>query len=259
MSGRLGPRRGVDLLQGLLPAGHERLTVKAADDLALEAALGPRHVGEDPLDLGYPAGQVFPGLSTDLDADLGVVRVGGVVGAAGEGAGVEYRPAAHRMWLRLECPAVVRVHPRDDLGEVHNRVHALIWHASVRGHAVADDVDPAESLVLDHEFGVGLRLQNYAGVNALTVRGQMFRADGAALLVRDARDQQVPAQPDAGLGQCSQGEHRGRDARLVVGRAEAVHDVALDPRYQGLVRPAGEPDGVAVRGQAQGRPAASSA
>src|SRR5260370_513013 len=65
---------------------------------------------------------------------------------------------------------------------------------------MADHVDPAESLVLDYEFLVGLRLENDAGVNSIMVRGQMLRANGDALLVRDATDQQVPAEPGQELG-----------------------------------------------------------
>src|SRR5258708_34065381 len=95
---------------------------------------------------------------------------------------------------------------------------------------MADHVDPAESLVLDYEFLVGLRLENDAGVNSIMVRGQMLRANGGALLVRDASDQQVPAQPGARLGQCAQGQPRGGEAGLVLRCAAAGPDVACAPR-----------------------------
>src|SRR5262249_28513453 len=153
-------RPGDNVLQGLVAARDKRLAFELDRDLAAESALKVFELGEDRPDLGQPVGQVLAGLGADLDAHARLARVGRVIGAAGDGPGVEHSTAVQQRWLPLKYRLVEPVQPGDHLGQVHDRVNADVRLAAVRGHAVGNDVNPAETLMLDDQLVRWLRLDH---------------------------------------------------------------------------------------------------
>jgi hypothetical protein len=240
----------------LVPHCPERVTFEVDANLRREVRKSRAAIGEDRFDVSHARSKGLAGLCADLNPEDALARVCGVVSAPEDCARVkDGRPVA-RIGRGGEAGAE-RIELANDLGHMGDGVDTTVWGRSMGGLAMNDQVDPAETLMLDDGSANAQRLENDRSIERVA-RDQVGGPDRERLLVNRAGNDKIATQSSSGGDDLAQCEKGNRARALVVGDADTNEMIARALWSKGPISPIGIADGVGMGIQTEGPTATGS-